>query len=258
MQLLFVSVGQDQPTLISPRNVIVLGDGAQLDLVESHVALAGGNNLTNLVSRMVVGRGARLRHDRLQQGDVAGSLIGRTEYMISANAWLTQSLATLGGALVRNEIDAVVDGSNVELALNGLYFTRERQHVDNTIRIVHRKPNSMSNQFYKGVLDGRARAVFAGKIVVERAAQKTNAYQTNNNLLLSPDAEIDSKPELEIFADDVKCSHGATPASSTARAVLSALARPRPRRPWHAHVRLRQRGDRALGNATLAARPRPR
>ena len=98
----------------------------------------------------------------------------------------------------------------MDLTLNGLYLTRERQHIDNAIRVVHAAPGSVSNQFYKGVLDGQSRAVFAGKIVVARDAQKTNAYQTNNNLLLSPDVEIDTKPELEIFADDVKCSHGAT------------------------------------------------
>jgi Fe-S cluster assembly protein SufD len=210
VQLLFVSVGQDPPTLINPRNLVVLGDGARLDLVESHVALRGGRNLTNLVNRIVVGAGAQLRHDRLQLGEVAGSLIGRTEYRIAADARLTQSLATLGGGLVRNEIAALVDGSGVELGLNGLYLTRGRQHIDNTIRVDHAKPGSVSDQFYKGVLDGEARAVFAGKIVVHRDAQKTNAYQANNNLLLSPDVEIDTKPELEIFADDVKCSHGAT------------------------------------------------
>jgi Fe-S cluster assembly protein SufD len=210
VQLLFVSVGQDQPTLISPRNLVVLGDGARLDLIESHVALRGGRNLTNLVNRIVIGAGAQLRHDRLQLGEVAGSLIGRTEYRIAADARLTQSLATLGGGLVRNEIAALIDGSGVELGLNGLYLTRGRQHVDNTIWVDHAKPGSVSDQFYKGVLDGEARAVFAGKIVVHRDAQKTNAYQANNNLLLSPDVEIDTKPELEIFADDVKCSHGAT------------------------------------------------
>jgi Fe-S cluster assembly protein SufD len=210
VQLLFASVGQDQPTLISPRNLVMLGDGARLDLIESHVALGGGSNLTNLVNRIVVGRGAKLRHDRLQLGEVAGSLIGRTSYRISADARLTQSLATLGGGLVRNETLALVDGSGIELQLNGLYLTRGRQHVDNTIRVDHAKPGSVSDQFYKGVLDGEAQAVFAGKIVVRRDAQKTNAYQTNNNLLLSPDVEIDTKPELEIFADDVKCSHGAT------------------------------------------------
>jgi Fe-S cluster assembly protein SufD len=210
VQLLFASVGQDQPTLISPRNLVMLGDGARLDLIESHVALGGGSNLTNLVNRIVVGRGAKLRHDRLQLGEVAGSLIGRTTYRISADARLTQSLATLGGGFVRNETLALVDGSGIELQLNGLYLTRGRQHVDNTIRVDHAKPGSASDQFYKGVLDGESRAVFAGKIVVRRDAQKTNAYQANNNLLLSPDVEIDSKPELEILADDVKCSHGAT------------------------------------------------
>jgi Fe-S cluster assembly protein SufD len=210
VQLLFVSVGQEQATLISPRNLVVLGDGAELDLVESHVALRGGRNLTNLVNRIMVGRAAQLRHDRLQQGEVAGSLIGRTAYNIAADARLTQSQATLGGALVRNEIEALVDGSGVELGLNGLYLTRERQHVDNTLRVDHAKPGSVSDQFYKGVLDGQAHAVFAGKIIVRRDAQKTNAYQANDNLLLSPDVEIDTKPELEIFADDVKCSHGAT------------------------------------------------
>jgi Fe-S cluster assembly protein SufD len=210
VQLLFVSVGGDQPTLISPRNLVVLGDGAQLDLIESHVALGGGTNLTNLDSRMVVGRAAQLRHDRLQLGEVAGSLIGRTTYDISADARLTQTVATFGGALVRNETEALVNGSGVELALNGLYLTRARQHVDNAIRVDHAKPGSVSDQFYKGVLGGESHAVFAGKIVVRRDAQKTNAYQANNNLLLSPDVEIDTKPELEIFADDVKCSHGAT------------------------------------------------
>jgi Fe-S cluster assembly protein SufD len=210
VQLLFVSVGRDQPILISPRNLVMLGDGARLDLIESHVALGGGRNLTNLVNRIVVGRGAKLRHDRLQLGETAGSLIGRTAYRIAADARLTQSLATLGGGLVRNEIEAVVEGSRAELQLNGLYLTRDRQHVDNTIRVDHASPGSVSDQFYKGVLDGAARAVFAGKIIVRRDAQKTNAYQANNNLLLSPDVEIDTKPELEIFADDVKCSHGAT------------------------------------------------
>jgi Fe-S cluster assembly protein SufD len=210
VQLLFVSVGQETPMLISPQNVIVLGDRASLDLIESHVAIGEGRNLTNLVNRIVVGSGAALRHDRLQLGEVSGSLIGRNEYHVSADARLTQTLATLGGAMVRNEIEVLLDGSGIEAQLNGLYLTRGRQHVDNVIRIVHAAPASQSDQFYKGVLDGRAQAAFAGKIIVERPAQKTNAYQANDNLLLSPEAEIDTKPELEIFADDVKCSHGAT------------------------------------------------
>jgi Fe-S cluster assembly protein SufD len=172
IQLLFVVSGDGgHPTLINPRNVVIVGDGARLDLIESHVMLDAGHSLTNLIN---------------------------------------QTLATLGGALVRNEIRAVIQGSGVEATFNGMYFTRDRQHVDNNILVDHAAPGSVSDQFYKGILDGRSQAVFAGKIVVRRQAQKTNAYQANNNLLLSPEAEIDTKPELEIFADDVKCSHGAT------------------------------------------------
>jgi Fe-S cluster assembly protein SufD len=211
IQLLFVvSVEQDRPRLINTRNLVIVGDGARLDLIESHVMLDGAESLTNLVNQVVVGKGAELRHDRLQIGSAEGAIIGKTNYDISADARLTQTLATLGGSLVRNEIRAVIQGSRIEAAFNGLYFARDRQHVDNNILVDHAAPGSISDQFYKGILDGRAQAVFAGKIVVRREAQKTNAYQANNNLLLSPDAEIDTKPELEIFADDVKCSHGAT------------------------------------------------
>jgi Fe-S cluster assembly protein SufD len=211
IQLLFVvSIEPDRPRLINPRNLVIVGDGADLDLIESHLFLSPGDSLTNLVNQIVVGKGAKLRHDRLQIGRADGSFIGRTNYDISADARLTQTLATLGGALVRNEIRAVIQGSRIEATLNGIYFARDRQHVDNNILVDHAAPGSISDQFYKGILDGRAQAAFAGKIVVRREAQKTNAYQANNNLLLSSEAEIDTKPELEIFADDVKCSHGAT------------------------------------------------
>ena len=211
IQLLFVvSVERDRPRLINARNLVIVGDGAHLDLIESHVMLDPGDSVTNLVNRVVVGKGAKLRHDRLQIGTTNGTIIGQTHYNIAADARLTQTLATLGGALVRNDIRAVLQGPRIEAAFNGMYCTRERQHVDNNILVDHAAPGSTSDQFYKGILDGRSRAVFAGKIVVRREAQKTNAYQANNNLLLSSEAEIDTKPELEIFADDVKCSHGAT------------------------------------------------
>jgi Fe-S cluster assembly protein SufD len=210
IQLLFVHVGTQDPAMVNVRNLITLGASAALDLVETHVVEGEGRQLVNSVSRVALGEGASLRHDRLQLGAVAGSLIGRTEYRLASDARLVQTLATFGGAFVRNEIDAVLDGSAIEAQFNGLYLTRDGQHVDNMLRIEHARPGSHSDQFYKGVLDGRAQAAFAGKIVVQRPAQKTNAYQSNNNLLLSPDAEINTKPELEIFADDVKCSHGAT------------------------------------------------
>jgi Fe-S cluster assembly protein SufD len=210
VHLILVSVGGEVPALVNTRNVVVVGDAGRLHLIESHVLLGAGSNFVNLINHVVVGRGAEVRHDRLQVGAAEGALIGRTRYEISADARLTQTVATLGGALVRNEIHALIQGGGVDAALNGVYFTTDQQHVDNQILVDHAAPGSVTDQFYKGILDDRSHAVFAGKIVVRRQAQKTNAYQSNNNLLLSPDAEIDTKPELEIFADDVKCSHGAT------------------------------------------------
>jgi Fe-S cluster assembly protein SufD len=210
VQLVFASVGEEAPVMANPRNLVVLGRGSRAALIETHIALGEGRNLTNLVNRVVVGEEAELHHDRVQVGATSGSLIGKTEIELRDRARLTQTLATLGGGLTRNEVQAVLDGSGIEVRLNGVYLTRDGQHIDNTIRLDHAKPNSFSDQFYKGVLDGRARAVFAGKVIVRRDAQKTNAYQANNNLMLSPEAEIDTKPELEIYADDVKCSHGAT------------------------------------------------
>jgi Fe-S cluster assembly protein SufD len=210
VQLLFVSVGGDAPSMVNVANRIELADRAELDLVETHLIKKGGHQLTNLVSRITVGENAVLNHDRLQLGEIAGSFIGLSDYRLAKEAKTTQTLATLGGGFVRNEVRADLEGSGIECGFNGVYLTRTGQHVDNVLRIDHKAPGSVSDQFYKGVLDGKAKAAFAGKIMVHRPAQQTNAYQTNNNLLLSPDAEINTKPELEIYADDVKCSHGAT------------------------------------------------
>jgi Fe-S cluster assembly protein SufD len=210
VQLLFVSIGDERPTMANPRNLIRIGDGASLTLIETHLFRHSGRQLTNLVTTCSLGEGAEFRHDRLQIGDVEGSFVGRTEYRLAASAKLVQTLATLGGGFVRNEVSALLDGAQIEAQFNGLYLTRTGQHVDNMLQIDHAAPNSVSDQYYRGVLDGRAKAAFAGKIMVRRPAQQTNAFQTNNNLLLSADAEISTKPELEIYADDVKCSHGAT------------------------------------------------
>lgn len=210
VQLVFASEGSQTEAMVNPRVLIDIGDGASLDLAETHLFGAGSGLLTNLVTRCWVGADANFRHDRLQVGDVEGRFIGRFYTAIGERAKLTQTLATLGGGFVRNEIAARLNGSEIEAQFNGLYLTRTGQHVDNMLIIDHTAPGSVSDQYYKGVLDGRAKAAFAGKIHVHQAAQQTNAYQTNNNLLLSPDAEINTKPELEIYADDVKCSHGAT------------------------------------------------
>ena len=210
MQLVFLTVGQLSAFMSHPRIVVRLGAGARLRLIESHVGIGAGASLTNLVSQIDLAAGSLLEHDRVELVTPEGTQIGKAYIRLDHGAKLAQTVATLGGGLVRNETEARIEGHGVDCLLNGLYHAQGREHVDNLIRIHHMAPESHSDQFYKGVVDGRAHAVFAGKIIVHQDAQKTNAYQKNDNLLLSDDAEIDTKPELEIYADDVKCSHGAT------------------------------------------------
>lgn len=210
VQLLFLTVGRTAPFMSHPRIVVRLGAGAKLRLIESHATLGRGPNLTNLVTQIGLEAGAVLQHDRVQVLGDESSLIGKTFMRLAKDVRSTQSLATMGGALLRNETDARLEGRGVECLLNGVYLAQGREHVDNLLHVHHAAPGSHSDQFYKGVIGDRAHAVFAGKIFVHKEAQKTNAFQKNDNLLLSDDAEIDTKPELEIYADDVKCSHGAT------------------------------------------------
>jgi Fe-S cluster assembly protein SufD len=220
LQLLFISAGQPAAVMAHPRNIVSLGAGARLRLIESHVAVSEGASLTNLVSQIRLGPGAVLEHDRLQLGLEGTSHIGKGYIELSEESRYTQTAVSLGGGLVRNESEIRLGGENADCRMNGAFMPRGVEQVDTLIRIRHAVPNCHSDQFYKGVIDDRAHAVFAGKIIVDRDAQKTNAFQKNDNLLLSDDAEIDSKPELEIYADDVRCSHGATVGELDARALF--------------------------------------
>jgi len=210
LQLLFLSVGQNAPVMTHPRCLLSLGDRASLHLIETHVSLGEGQLFTNLVSQIRLGAEAELTHDRLELGRETRSFVAKTAFELADRAQLKQTRAIVGGDLNRSEIELMLDGSHIEAQLNGVYMPTAKEHVDTMIRVHHLKPDCHSDQFYKGVMDGKAQAAFAGKIQVYRDSQRTNAYQTNNNLLLSRDAVIDSKPELEIYADDVKCSHGST------------------------------------------------
>jgi Fe-S cluster assembly protein SufD len=210
IQLLFLTVGEAAAVMTHPRIVVRLGKGAKAQLIESHVGVKDGHCLTNLVGDYVIGDGAHFEHDRLQLGASGTSFVGLNRIRVGAKAEFKQTLATLGGALVRNETDMHLVGPFVEAQLNGVYMPVDSEHVDNVIRVHHEQPDGHSDQFYKGVALDKSRAAFAGKIFVYQDAQRTNAFQQNSNMLLSNDAEIDSKPELEIYADDVKCSHGAT------------------------------------------------
>ena len=209
--LVSVATGaQGRSILTNTRHLVRVAPGAEVQINEVDLLLSDQPDVLNRVVRAEVGEGGRLAQERVQLGRGRAKVLAHLDVSLAADSRLTHTAAMLGGTLARNEIDAVLHGSGIEAAFNGLSLVSTGQHVDHALTVRHMAPFSVSDQFYKGVLDGKARSAFAGKIVVARAAQKTNAYQANNNLLLSPDAEANSKPELEIYADDVKCSHGAT------------------------------------------------
>jgi Fe-S cluster assembly protein SufD len=210
VHLLFVALPGSEPLLSVPRNLFVVGRNSRAAIVESYVALGSGVSLTNVVSELVVGENATVEHDRLQMEDVKAYHVGTTTMYQLGNSTVTSNSISLGGAIVRNTVTAVLDAPGSTCTLNGLSLATGSQVIDNHTAIDHAKPHCQSHELYKSILDGMSRGVFNGKIFVRKDAQKTDAKQTNQTLLLSDDATIDTKPQLEIFADDVKCTHGAT------------------------------------------------
>ena len=212
IQLLFVTSPPPggEPVMTHPRVLLVVGENAQARVVESYGGGGDSPYLTNTVTEVVAGPGAVVDHYKLVRESSAGYHIGAMHVRLGRAANFSSHAVTLGGAIVRNDALAVLDGEGVECTLNGLYLANGRRLVDNHTTIHHAQPHCSSHELYKGILDGEARAVFNGKIIVAIDAQKTDAKQTNKALLLSEDAQINTKPELEIFADDVKCTHGAT------------------------------------------------
>jgi Fe-S cluster assembly protein SufD len=210
IHLVFVSLGQDRPMVSHPRNLIVVGEGSQARIVESHIGTGRIAYFANAVTELIGGEGAVIEHYLLQREADAGFHIGTLEAQLARQCTLVAHGITLGGSLVRNNVHLVLNGEGAECNLNGLYLLDGTQHVDNHTEIEHCMPRAKSLELYKGILSGRARGVFDGKILVHKDAQKSDARQTNKNLLLSEDAVINTKPQLEIYADDVKCSHGST------------------------------------------------
>ena len=212
IQLLFVTTPPDDgaPVMTHPRVLIVAGENAQVRLVESYGGGGESPYLTNAVTEVLAGPAAVVDHYKLVRESLAAYHVGAMHLRLGRAATFSSHAVTLGGAIVRNDVDAELAGEGGECTLNGLYLANARRLVDNHTTIRHASPHCSSHELYKGILDDAARAVFNGKIVVAIDAQKTDAKQTNKALLLSEDAQINTKPELEIFADDVKCTHGAT------------------------------------------------
>jgi Fe-S cluster assembly protein SufD len=208
IQVIFVSMG-DQSTLTSPRVWIELEENAQAKVVETYVGKSGPG-LTNAVTEIRLARRAILEHDRIQHEAMDAHHVGNVFAFQEAESTLTSNNVQFGALVGRCDINVWIDGEHTETWLNGAYVGKGQQVLDNHTRIDHAKPNCHSFEAYKGILSGQSTGVFNGKIFVYEDAQKTDAKQTNQALLLSPTATINTKPQLEIFADDVKCTHGAT------------------------------------------------
>lgn len=207
---MFLSTIGGEPRVTHPRNLIVAEEGAEATVIEQYAAVEGGVYLSNGVTEAAAGPNARLHHYVLEQESERAYSIATLHAHQRRDSAFESHTILLGGAIVRNNIHVVLDGENCDSLINGLYVPRGEQHMDNHMKVVHAKPHCDSRQFYKGVLNDKASGVFSGRIVVVEDAQKTDAKQSNSNLLLSDDAHVDAKPQLEIYADDVKCTHGAT------------------------------------------------
>lgn len=193
-----------------PRNLIVVESHSQVRVVESYVGMSHDVYCTNAVTEIVGGENAVIDYYKVQRESEEAFHVATAQAQLSRGGTFSSHTIDLGGALVRNNLGVALDGDGAECTLNGLSMVAGRQHVDNHTRIDHIRPHCSSRQLYKGILDGKSRGVFNGKVVVHEAARKTDARQVNKNLLLSEDAVIDSKPQLEIFNNDVKCTHGTT------------------------------------------------
>lgn len=209
IHLLLVSTARE-PFAAHPRTLIIAELGALATIIESYVALGDEFYFTNAVTEVVVREGAVVEHYRVQEEGARGFHIGTTSVLQERDSRYTSQAIALGAELSRHTLTVKIAGENTESTIDGLYVVNGAQHVDNHTTIDHAAPHSTSRQLYKGILDDRARAVFNGKVFVRRGALRTDSRQLNKNLLLSRGAHADTKPQLEIYADDVKCAHGAT------------------------------------------------
>jgi Fe-S cluster assembly protein SufD len=210
IQLLFVSTAGSPPARSFPRAFILAGENSQAMVFESYVGLGEEAYFSCPVTEIFLEPGAVMDHYRLQKETEASFHVAAQQIHLERDSSFSSSTVTLSGGLVRNDVNAALVGEGSECALNGLYLTSGRQHVDNQMRVDHVAPHCSSHELYKGVLEGGSRAVFNGLIHVHPGAQKTDAVQTNRNLLLSREALVNTNPQLEIYADDVKCTHGST------------------------------------------------
>jgi Fe-S cluster assembly protein SufD len=209
VHLLYVTRANGNPVVSYPRTLIVAEDDTRASIVESYVGVAGDTYFTNAVTEILVKQRAEIEHCKLQRESDSAYHLSTVHANVGRESRFKTDTILVGGTLVRNEVNTVLSDEGIECAVNGLYLGRGHQHIDNHTVIEHARPNCASRELFKGILDGRAKAVFDGRIHVRPQAQKTDAKQTSRCILLSDDAQINTNPQLEIYADDVKCTHGA-------------------------------------------------
>jgi Fe-S cluster assembly protein SufD len=210
VQLIFVSTGDQAAAVTHPRNLIVVDEGAQASVIEQYVGIGSHPSWTNVVTELVIGENAVVNAYRIQREREDAFHTATTESWQGRSSVLTSATLAFGSRLSRHDINARLEGDGAECTLNGLSLLRGQQHVDHHTTLEHARPHCPSWEVFNGVFDDRSRGVFTGRIIVRPGAQRTDSKQTNNNLLLSEEARADSQPQLEIYADDVKCTHGAT------------------------------------------------
>ncbi|MDR5859771.1 Fe-S cluster assembly protein SufD [Halomonas eurihalina] len=223
--LQFLSRAGEQDVMSHPRILVEAGGRSEATLIEHHVGEAEAANFTNLVEEIILERGAILTHYKLQEAPLKDRHIASIHVEQARDSRYVSFNLNLGGGLVRNDLVSELNGEGAEAIYNGLFYGQGRQHVDNHTLVNHNAPRTFSRENYKGILDDRAHGVFNGKVIVKRDSQQIEAEQSNANLLLSDRAEIDTKPELEIYADDVKCAHGATTGQLDEEAIYALRTR---------------------------------
>jgi Fe-S cluster assembly protein SufD len=209
IEIFYLTTGTKQATALHPRTLVVVGADAHCTIVERYQGAGDGVYFNNAVTEIVAGDRAVVDHYKVQQETLSAFHIATLQVSLGRSTNFASHSISLGGTLVRNDANATLSEGS-EATLNGLYIVNGTQHIDNHTMIDHAMPHGTSHEMYKGILDGKAHAVFNGKIIVRKDAQKTDSKQTNKNLVLSDDSIVDTKPELQIFADDVRCTHGAT------------------------------------------------
>ncbi|HEU4632817.1 MAG TPA: Fe-S cluster assembly protein SufD, partial [Flavisolibacter sp.] len=205
-----ITDARSENILSQPRSLVYVGENAQVQLVETYATLGNSDSFTNQVMEIVIEKDAMVEYYKIQNDAVHSNQVSTTHFRQVGKSVVNAVTISLNGGIVRNNLNVALEADYNEAHFYGLYFLRGNTHVDNHTVVDNVKPNCLSNELYKGIIDDNATAVFNGKIFVEKDAQKTNAFQSNKNILLSDNATVNTKPQLEIFADDVKCSHGCT------------------------------------------------